>query len=131
MNESVCLNCGRTIQSQYGRENYKRHTAACKSSEVTMKVDIHSPVTPSYRRTPSVPAENGYICYLPWPERHTNRATSHAGWGPTPKDAALAAQYWANQAPFAVIVRMDRAPRWAREEAEEAAKQCPETSTMP
>lgn len=66
-------------------------------------------------------AKQGYICYLRNPELHTNKAHSHAGFGGTPEEARKNAFYWNNQRPWCVVVRRVVAPKWAIEEAEQAA----------
>ena len=58
-----------------------------------------------------------YITYLPHPDRHTNAANSHAGFGATPQASQDAALYWANQLPWIRTVPLSAAPRWAVEEA--------------
>jgi len=60
-----------------------------------------------------------YVCYAPGAP--PNAARWHAGRGPTERQAALAATYWANQAALVRVVPISRAPRWAIEEADTAA----------
>jgi len=67
-------------------------------------------------------AKNGYVTYLRNPGQHTNAYPTHAGWGDTPQASRYASVYYANQMPWVVTVRADRAPQWAREEASEAAE---------
>ena len=71
-------------------------------------------VTPNYSDTKRK-AEGGYYCYLPNPEQHTNAASSHVGWGETQREAAEAALYWANQAPWAVVRPASKTPAWDKE----------------
>ena len=61
-----------------------------------------------------------YITYLSNPSQ-TNAASSHAGSGPTKEAAQAAATYYANQQPWVRTVALSRAPKWAKEEAREAA----------
>jgi hypothetical protein len=81
-----------------------------------MHLDLHHAI-PAYH-TPRRPARHGYVAYLRHPDQHSNAANSHAGWGRTPKEAAEACYYWANQVPWVRVVRADAAPQWARLEAE-------------
>src|SRR3990167_4888013 len=67
-------------------------------------------------------AGHGYVAYLVRPRLHLNAATSHAGCGPTPEEAADNCCYWENQLPWVRVVPWGRAPRWAQEEATEWAK---------
>ena len=58
-------------------------------------------------------AKGGYICYA-IDGCPTNAAYSAPGHGESPQEAALAATYWANQAPWVRVVPWSRAPLWAR-----------------
>lgn len=60
-------------------------------------------------------AKDGYYTYLKNPEQHTNKASSHVGWGRTRKESQDAAQYWANQVHWTVTVPASKAPRWVVE----------------
>jgi hypothetical protein len=83
-----------------------------------MASNLYSPYTVTL--ADSLPAagraRGGYVCYATagYP---SNAAPSHAGQGDSPREAAAAATYWANQAPWVRVVPASRAPQWAVEEA--------------
>lgn len=87
-----------------------------------MKISIHDPYTVTLARglrersQNQARAKDGYICYATL-RAPSNAASSHPGFGMTPADAAEAARYWANQAPWVRIVPLSRAPDWAVEQA--------------
>lgn len=65
-------------------------------------------------------AQEGYVAFLR-AGAPSNAWRSNAGFGRTPTEAIRASCYWANQLPWVTVVRAVRAPKWAREEAQESA----------
>jgi len=62
-----------------------------------------------------------YVTYLIDPTRHTNAASTNAGIGSTRQESIDASTYYSNQLPWGRTVPISRAPRWAVEEARQAA----------
>jgi hypothetical protein len=62
-------------------------------------------------------AKNGYVAYADYDHGcPSNAAATRPGYGRTPTEAIQSSTYWANQLPWVLVVRFDRAPRWAREQ---------------
>lgn len=80
-------------------------------------LSLYTSITPNWSHDKAL-AKGGYFCWLRNPDQHTNGAASYPGWGRTPKEAAEASRYWANQSPWCVITTASKTPRWVFEACE-------------
>jgi len=87
-----------------------------------MTSDVYKRYTEILSRSlPDSGRARAYVCYAR-PGHPSNRAAQHPGIGDSPRAAALAACYWAGDAPWVRVVPISEAPKWAIEAAEE---RCP------
>ena len=90
----------------------------------TTTLDLYTPYTTTLSRSlpDSGRARNGYVCYAT-AGCPSNSASYGPGSGDSPREAAQAATYWANQAPWVRVVPWSRAPCWAIDWAGERSRE--------